>query len=214
MGKKLIVILLYLVCASCAHKPLPNLPDNWHGKLVGPEALEDKPGVASMQLMIMYGSNICNHTASRYYCPGKGTLFWDPGGGYGREGFVKIDKIRNIVIGNVPTVNDYLWWRTKIPTSATEIFIWEGNNEAICGLYDRIATASKGVVIDGFESSTSGMFCGVATSEFLRDFAKEIMQVDKWGLPHNLSKQLHTQKVDKIFIVDNKTGVIKQYLQE
>ena len=211
MKYKLCFCLFCLLFASCMHKPLPNLPKNWDGKIVTSEVLEDKADVASMQVLIMYGSNVCNHTASRYYCPGKGALFWDPGGGYGREGFVKIDKIRNIVVGNVPTINDYLWWRTKIPTSATEIFVWEGNTKAICDLYDRIAAASQGQVIDDFESSTPGLFCSAATSVFLRDFAKELMQVDKWGLPHNLSKQLHQQKVDKIYIVNHDTGVIKQY---
>jgi hypothetical protein len=194
------------------HKPLPNLPSNWTGVEVNPQALEDKPGIASMQLIIVYGRSVCNHTASRYYCPGKGVLFWDPGGGYGLEGVVKVKRKLDVIVGNVPSVNDYLYWRTIKPSHSTEIFVWEGDNENICALYDRVAAATLKDRINGFDSDAAGMFCSSATSSFLRDYAQDIFQIDKWGLPHNLSKQLHERKsADKIYIVNNKTDLIKRY---
>lgn len=208
------LIILFGVLSACMHRPLPNLPKNWTGEVVSKAVFEDQTDVASMHVMIMYGSTVCNHTASRYYCPGKGAAFWDPGGGYGREGYVKVHKSRNVVIENVPTVNDYLYWRTLIPTASTEVFSWQGKDKEaqICKLFDMLKSGSQGAPINNFKPATAGMFCSAATSEFLRDFAGELMQVDKWGLPHNLSKQLHNNKsADTIHIVDTKTGTIKRY---
>jgi len=165
-----------------------------------------------MQVIIVYGDTVCNHTASRYYCPGKGAIFWDPGGGYGTKGLVKVDRAQDVIYGNIPSVNDYLYWRTLVPSHSSEIFVWDGNDKKICELYDLVAAASKADRINGFNSDANGLFCSVATSGFLRDYAQELMQVEKWGLPHNLSKQLHQDKsADKIYIVDHKSNLIKQY---
>ena len=208
-----LIFLSVIMCVSCMHGPLPNLPKNWTGEVVSPMVLEDKPDVASLQLFIMYGGLGCNHTASRFYCPGKGALFWDPGGNYGAEGFVEVTKQFSVVTGSVPTANDYLHWRTLIPTMATEIFIWEGKDRDICELYDRIMTASSGIRVDGFTTSTSAMFCSTATSEFLQDFAGELLTVDKWGLPHNLSKQIYQQgEPDRIYIVNQHKNTIRRYI--
>lgn len=213
MSSKLpLIVIAIFMCVSCMHAPLPNLPDNWTGEIVPPEVLEDKPDMASLQLFIMYGGLGCNHTASRYYCPGKGALFWDPGGNYGHHGFVKVTRKFNVVTQNVPTVNDYLHWRNLIPTMATEVFVWEGNDRSLCELYDRIKTASTGVWVDGFTTASGGMFCSAATSSFLHRFAGDLFKVDKWGLPHNLSKQIHLQgHPDRIYIVDHHNNTIRLY---
>ena len=79
-------------------------------------------------------------------------------------------------------------------------------------MYDLIAAASKRDRINGFNSNAAGMFCSSATSTFLRDYAQDLLKVDKWGLPHNLSKQLHERhSADKIYIIDNKSNLIKRY---
>ena len=211
-GIRSVAVIALLSLTACVHQPLPNLPENWTGEVVIPQELEDKPGIASLQVLIVYGSTVCNHTASRYYCPGKGALFWDPGGGYGTKGIVKVDREKDVIVDNIPSINDYLYWRTQVPTSATEIFVWEGNNEKICELYDRMAAASRRDRIQGFNSDAAGMFCSSATSSFLRDFAQDLMQVEKWGLPHNLSKQFHQRgTADKIYIVDHKTNLIRRF---
>lgn len=212
-SKLSLTIVTVIMCASCMHGPLPNLPKDWKGVAVQPTALEDKPDVASMQLFIMYGALSCSHTASRFYCPGKGALFWDPGGGYGSEGFVEVTKHYNVVVHDAPTTNDYLQWRARILTMATEVFIWEGNDCGICELYDRIETASRGVQADGFTTTVAGMFCSAATSEFLRDYAGRLLTVDKWGLPHNLSKQIYQQgNPDRIYIVRHNKNTIQRYI--
>jgi hypothetical protein len=197
------------------HGPLPNLPKDWQGVVVPPKALEDKPDVAGMQLFIMYGSIGCSHTAIRFYCPAKGALFWDPGGGYGNEGFVKVAKHYDVVTRNVPTVNDYLHWRTLLSTEATEVFVWEGNDDGICELYDRIDAASRGIGVDGFTTTTAGLFCSAATSQFLHDYAGRLLTVDKWVLPHNLSEQIYRQGyADRIYIVRHGKNTIKRYTPE
>lgn len=212
MIRNALLLLLIILASGCMHRSLNNIPRNWQGSVVDPVALNDRPDVATVQLLIVYGSFSCNHTASRYYCPGKGALFWDPGGGYGTKGYVQVDRSEDIIVRNIPSLNDYLYWRTLVPTVATEIFVWEGNNEKICGLYDRVAAASVNDRITGFDADANGLFCSVATSKFLRDYAQDLMQVKKWGMPHNLSQQLHQQKsADKIYIVDHKTNLIKQY---
>jgi len=212
MRKIYLSLVVLLLLSGCIHKPLPNVPENWTGEVVNPESLEDKPDIATMQIVIVYGSSVCNHTASRYYCPGKGALFWDPGGGYGNEGIVKVKRKLDVIVGNIPTLNDYLYWRTRIPSHSTEIFVWDSNNEKICEMYDLVSAASKRDRVNGFNSNAAGMFCSSATSTFLRDYAQDLLQVDKWGLPHNLSKQLHERKsADKIYIVDHTSNLIRRY---
>lgn len=194
------------------HKPLPNVAADWQGDVINPEVLNDQAGVASLQLLIMYGTASCNHTATRFYCPDKGAFFWDPGGGYGTKGYVQVDRAEDIIVRNIPSLNDYLYWRTKVPTQFTEIFIWEGNNDLICDIYDLMEAASKKERQSEFKSNANGMFCTFATTDFLGNYAQDLMQVKKWGLPHNLSKQLHQQQsADKIYIVDHNTNLIKQY---
>jgi hypothetical protein len=210
--KLLFAIAAVMMCVSCMHAPLPNLPKDWQGVVVPPKALEDKPDVAGMQLFIMYGSIGCSHTALRFHCPGKGALFWDPGGGYGSEGLVTVTKHYDVVTRNVPTANDYLHWRTLIATEATEVFIWERNDGGICELYDRIDAASRGIRMDGFTTTTAGLFCSAATSRFLHDYAGRLLTVDKWGLPHNLSRQIYQQgNADRIYIVRHNENTIERY---
>ncbi len=208
---KFALIIALLINAGCMHKPLPNLPKDWTGKEVLMEELDDKPDVATLQLIIVYGDTVCNHTASRFYCPGKGALFWDPGGNYASKGHVKAVR-KNDIFENMSSLNTYLHWRTLVPSAASEIFVWDVDQQEICDLYDRVAAARIGDKILGFNSDAAGLFCAAATSEFLRDYATKLMKVDKWGLPHNLSKQLHQNgSADRIYIVDHRSNTIKQY---
>lgn len=194
------------------HAPLPNLPADWRGDVVDPLELEDMPDRASMAVIIVYGDLACNHTASRFYCPGKGALFWDPGGSYGTEGVVSVSRKRDVIIDNIPSLNDYLHWRKYVPSSVTEIFIWDNNEEEICQLYDKIAAASRREKHAEFDSNAAGLFCSAATSSFLRDHAAELVEVEKWGLPHNLSKQFHQGGgASRIYIIDHESALIKRY---
>lgn len=210
MGKVSLLCLSLLLLAGCAHYPLPNLPDDFKASVVSKDVLEDKPDVASMQVLIMYGAIVCNHTALRLHCPSKGVLFWDPGGGYATEGFVKTKRYKNVIRDNPPTVNDYMHWRTLIPTSSSEIFVWEGQTHEICKLYDYIDKASLQGRYNGFKTQTPGLFCSTAVSNFLQDKAQSFINVEGAFFPHNLSKKLHEEKsADNVYIVDHANDTVR-----
>ena len=203
--KKIILVLTVFFLSGCLHLAAPHAPENWkkNSTIVEPSVLEDDPDKAVLQVLIMSGPIHCAHTALRLYCPGKGPLFWDPAGGYGREeDYPTVERRYDVFVNNLaPTLNDYLKFRVFLPTATTEIFQWSPDAKTVCGYYDTLANEGLTHRDKSFFNTTSkGVHCNLSVSQFLRDHAEGFSGVEKKFFPHDLSDRLYKLKPEKVYI--------------
>ncbi len=207
-----IILLLGLVfVSSCLHAPLPYAPLNLMSTQIEPQALEDDAEQARLNVLVIYGTSACAHTALRLHSPGRGALFWDPAGSYGTKGSAKARRQKDLVFDDTPTLSDYLFFRREIPTSAVEIFEWLIPTKKADELHDILLLGADRSNGKGkFSSRGYGLFCGSKVSDFLHRFAEDIITVQNAFFPHNLAKQLYAQSPDRVIIIKGKD--LKTYL--
>lgn len=199
----LLVLAITFMILGCGHKPTPFLPLKASKVHIASKNLEDKKGRAGIQVFIMYSSAFCSHTALRLYHPDKGALFWDPAGGYGIEGKTYVKREKDIILTDTPTINDYIRFRTEIPTKTMEIFEWEISLDTADQFYSVLLNGTDKFHPNGrFSTKGKGLFCGAHVSDFLERFGSDLFQVKKVFFPHDLSKQLYKNRPYRIIIVD------------
>ncbi len=196
---------------GCMHAATPFLPQDWKHSRVQPESLEDNREHGRLQVLIMYIGHSCAHTTLRLSAPDRGTLFWDPAGGYGIKGSAKAHRKRDLIIDKAPSLNEYLVFRTEIPTTATEIFEWRLSAERSNELYDTLLSCSDNhFSSEKFTTQGMAFYCGSVVADFLNNFAHDIVAVEKTFFPHDLSKKLYNQSPYRVIIA--RDGNINQYL--
>ena len=212
----ILVLAIPLMAQGCGHKPAPFLPLDAVKTRIPVQNLEDQKGQASLQVLIMYSATHCSHAALRLYYPHKGAIFWDPAGGYGLEGTASAKRENDLILEGAPTINDYIRFRTEIPTRMLEIFEWSIALDIAENLYTILSNGTdKSHPRGRFSTKGTGLFCGAHISDFLNRFALDLFHVEKVFFPHDLSKQLYKKKPDRIIIVDVwKTMDIKEIHQK
>ncbi len=223
MLKKKILTVLFVLGISvhsgcCFHRSsVPMLPKAWYGNECDAKSLDDDTEQAKLHIFIMYRGMICSHVALRVYCPSKGSLFWDPAGGFGiPDNYVDpplqdshfdiladLSSVRenDVIIKRAPSINQYLAWRKYIQTSGVEIFEFNLSDDDAEKLwmilrYGTNRSHPKGA----FHTNTFGGMCGSVVAKFLHRFAEDIVNVNTVLYPHNLSKQLYKEYPDRVIV--------------
>ncbi|MCP4343126.1 MAG: hypothetical protein GY799_30690 [Desulfobulbaceae bacterium] len=133
---------------------------------------------------IMYGKRFCAHAALRLQHPPRKTLFWDPAGEYGNDGSVFTERNRDIILENPPSLNEYIFFRTEITTTAAEFFEWQIPVHKADALYDSLANGTDESHPEGkFTTQGAGFFCSYHVSDFLERFVNDIIAVKNGILP-------------------------------
>lgn len=202
---QLLAILVSLFISGCAHPPAPFSPGGFKLQPPGPVA-ECKSDKFCLQILIMYSPNICSHAALRLQAPDRPPLFWDPAGGYGREGS-RTSARSNDILEIPPTLNQYLQFRTEIPTDTAEIFEWYISKKDMDGIYTILSTGTGPEHPQGdFSTQGTGFFCASHISDFLNRFGGDIIQVEQNFFPHNLARQLYEQDPGRVILATFRQG--------
>jgi len=197
-----LALILLSFISGCAHSPLPFVEKELERVPAGMKVKECSSNISCLQVFIMYGSISCSHTAIRLQVTEDKTVFWDPAGGYGRVGSVHATRVKDLVVNPVPTVEEYLQFRTEITTEAAEIFeFWLERSDAeyLYGVLRQ--SGEKGSADTLYDTQGVGLFCSYQVSEFLEKFAGRRVSVKQVFLPHNLAKQLYREHPDRVLVV-------------
>lgn len=205
--QKLLTLSFSLCLASCCmHKELPNLPSHWRGEKITASQFEDKES-SRLQVIIMYGKQFCSHTALRLYVPGKGTMFWDPGGGYGTKHLSHVRRSNDVIKDKAPNIAQYIQWRhdSDLPTGGIEIFDYTLTRKQALELWTILyqGGVAKNHPKHPFNTNAAALFCGHSVSDFMERFLGNKAKVRQDFLPHNLSAQLYQQPFDQLIIYRN-----------
>jgi hypothetical protein len=200
------LILAGLIVAftwGCFHPPTPYLPNHWPGAAEPFDALSDSAGRPVLQVIIAYNSYWPNHTALRLVRASGKTLFWDPGGGYGKT-TPHIVRHNDLVMENAPDLPTYMIYRWANNDQAVEIFEWELSiTEA-----GRLATTLRDgadrtdYAETGFRTATPGFFCNAAVSSFLYHYGRPSIELgDSYMLPNLLARELYLRQPDRVMVL-------------
>lgn len=165
-----------------------------------------------MQVFICYGWMTSNHACMRLEGPGKQSLYWDPGGGYGQND------------PNIPTKHDLLLDDDALTVEQLWDYRANGCNEPAMLMFEwnltqEQARTRRHILIHGqtkndpqgsFDSDAPGGFCSMAVSSYLRRFSSDNISLGRrWFWPHNLAKQLWRNKPDRVLLFErNKPAVV------
>ncbi len=200
-GIGIVVPMLLCICLAscCMHAPAPYRPSRWMGTSTTMESIADIPDQSLLQVIIVYGPAWCHHTALRLVCPDRPVLFWDPGGSYGVSDPRDV-RSKDLIRINPPNLETYLRFTWKHSSTEVEVFEWDLSPEQARDLYDVLLRGTdKNDPAGRFTTTTLGLFCSEAVSDFLHRFAAKIMTVPKsFFLPHNLAKVLYTQSPRRV----------------
>jgi hypothetical protein len=183
------------------HRPTPHLPDAWSAVAADFTTIADRPEQARLQIIIAYGQLVDNHAALRLVGPRRPVLFWDPGGGYNKQ-TAPHTRWNDIIVEDPPDLQAYLAFRRTHYDAAVEVFEWHITAGQADELYDVLRYGTDADHPAGrFSSSTAGLFCSTAISDFLRRFAGDIMTVsDTYFWPNELAQALYTQSPDRVIV--------------
>ncbi len=193
-----LLLIVYLL-AGCVHAPAPYRPGNWENAPIGMGSVADPPGQALLQVIIVYGHWWSHHTALRLVYPGRPVLFWDPGGGYG-AGLPEDVRSQDLIRIKPPDLETYLRHIWNFSSLEVEVFEWDLKPEEAPDLYDVLLNgADKNHPAGRFTTTTMGLFCTVAVSDFLHRFAGKTLTVPKsFFLPEHLARILYTQSPKRV----------------
>jgi len=196
-----ILTLLLFICLlmGCVHAPAPYRPSSWFGSHFDLKSIADNPGQPLLQVIIVYGPAWDHHSALRLVCPGQPVLFWDPGGSYGTTFPVDV-RSRDLIQVNPPDIETYVQHIWNFSSVEVEVFEWDLKPEHARELYDVLLKGTgKNHPAGRFTTTTMGLFCSVAVSDFLHRFATKTMTVPKsFFFPHNLAKVLYAQSPKRV----------------
>jgi hypothetical protein len=197
----LIPALLLIVClqTGCIHAPASYRPNSWVHTPIDMKSVADPPNQSLLQVIIVYGPAWDHHSALRLVCPGRPVLFWDPGGGYGID-LPEVVRSKDLIKVNPPDLQTYIQHIWHFSSIEVEIFEWDLKPEHAHELYDVLLIGSdKNHSAGRFTTSTIGLFCTVAVSNFLHRFAGKTMTVPKtFFFPHSLARVLYTQSPKRV----------------
>ena len=113
-----------------------------------------------------------------------------------------IKRYNDIIQEDAPDLLTYLDFRVLLDDRGVEIFEWQLTLQQAHEFYDVLMNGTNHSHPAGkFNSSTAGMFCSVAASDFLKRFAGDVVKVPKkYFFPHNLSQILYAQSPDRVII--------------
>jgi hypothetical protein len=193
----LLLFISFLV--GCIHAPAPYRPSNWVNRPIDLKSVADPPDQPLLQIIIVYGPAWDHHSALRLVCPGRPVLFWDPGGSYGTT-FPEDVRSKDLIKINPPDLEAYLQHIWHFSSVEVEVFEWDLKPEHARELYNVLLNGTdKNHPAGRFTTTTLGMFCTVAVSDFLHRFATKTMTVPKsYFFPHNLAKVLYTQSPKRV----------------
>ncbi|HSO18509.1 MAG TPA: hypothetical protein VLT88_03565, partial [Desulfosarcina sp.] len=188
----------------CLHAPTPYLPRDWPRAALPLEALEDESGRPVLQVVIAYNVYWPNHTALRLVDAAGRTLFWDPGGGYGKSDPLLV-RHNDLIRENAPDLPRYLAYRWANNDQAVEIFEWRLPAAEVQRLAAILsAGAGRSAYTDtGFRTATPGFFCNAAISGFLYDYGQPVITPgDAYFFPGLLSRELYRSRPDRVMILE------------
>jgi len=193
--------LLLIICllVGCIHAPAPYRPSDWVNKRIDLKSVADPPGQPLLQVIIVYGDLWSHHTALRLVHPDRPLLFWDPGGGYGVD-LPEDVRSRDLIRTNPPDLETYLAHIWHFSSLEVEVFEWHLKPEDAAELYGVLLTGTdKNHPAGRFTTTTVGLFCTVAVSDFLHRFAGKTLTVPKsFFLPEHLARVLYTQSPKRV----------------
>jgi hypothetical protein len=194
-----ILFLCVLLIAGCVHAPAPYRPSHWVNAPIDMKSVADPPGQALLQVIIVYGYWWSHHTALRLVCPDRPVLFWDPGGGYGTN-LPEDVRSKDLIRINPPDLETYLRHIWNLSSLEVEVFEWDLKPEDARELHDVLLKGTdKNHPAGRFTTTTMGLFCSVAVSDFLHRFASKTLTVSKsFFLPENLARVLYTQSPKRV----------------
>jgi hypothetical protein len=197
-----ILALLLIICllAGCVHAPAPYRPNSWAHTPIDMKSVADPPGQPLLQVIIVYGYWWSHHTALRLVYPDRPVLFWDPGGGYGVD-LPEDVRSKDLIRINPPDLETYLQHIWHFSSLEVEVFEWDLKPEEARELYDMLLNGTgKNQPAGRFTTTTIGLFCTVAVSDFLHRFARKTLTVPKsFFLPEHLARVLYTQSPKRVF---------------
>lgn len=207
----LAAVLAMAITAGCFHAPVPYLPAQWPGATEPIDTLSDGVARPVLQVLIAYNVYWPNHTALRLVDAAGRVIFWDPGGGYGKEA-AEIVRHSDLIIDRAPNLATYMVYRWSNNDQAVEIFEWVLSAAEAQRLADalRAGAARRAGRDSGFRTATPGLFCNAAVSSFLYDYGEPSLRVsDSYILPNLLSRELYTRRPDRVMILkrDNRAAV-------
>jgi hypothetical protein len=194
---------------GCIHAPAPDRPSNWVNRPIGLKSIADPPDQPLLQVIIVYGPAWDHHSALRLVCPGRPVLFWDPGGSYGTT-FSENVRSKDLIKINPPDLEAYLQHVWHFSSVEVEVFEWDLKPEHARELYDVLLNGTDRTHPAGrFTTTTMGLFCTLAVSDFLHRFAGKVMTVPKsLFFPHNLARVLYTQSPKRVLAFRRTTQVM------
>jgi hypothetical protein len=193
--------LLLMICllVGCVHAPAPYRPRNWENGPIDIKSVADPSDEPLLQVIIVYGPAWDHHSALRLVYPGRPVLFWDPGGGYGVD-LPEDVRSKDLIKINPPDIETYLRHIWHFSSLEVEVFEWDLKPEEARDLYDVLLNGTdKNHPAGRFTTTTMGLFCTVAVSDFLHRFASKTLTVPKsFFLPEHLARVLYTQSPKRV----------------
>ncbi len=194
-----VILLGFGLLTACA--PAPYVRDDWPNRRITMDQLNDDGQTGLIQVFIGYGVFVDNHAALRLVCPGKPTLFWDPGGNFGDNDPQILSRKHNYLIWEqAPDAKTFMEWRIKVPDVATEMFEFAMSAAQAEYLWDILKNGNPPEhPLGRFTHRSAPMRCGTDTSDYLSRFAGDVVRVPKsYFWPRDLAKVLYTQRPRRV----------------
>lgn len=198
-----IAVMTLALSVGCFHSPAPYQPTRWPGRTAPIDVLSDSARHPVLQILIAYNVYWPNHTALRLVVDSGQTLFWDPGGGYGKA-TSDIVRRSDLIIEDAPSLATYMVYRWTNNDQVVEIFEWVLTHAEARRLAAslRAGAARTDFAETGFRTATPGFFCNAAVSSFLFNYGGPSLHLgDSYLLPSLLSRELYTRHPDRVMLL-------------
>ena len=178
------------------------MPDDWPHQMADAEMLSVEPRAPRLQVIIAYYTLWPNHVALRLVASERPVIFWDPGGGYGRNS-PHHRRIHDLIIDGAPDIATYLPFRWAHNDELIEIFEWRLSDAEAWRMHHVLLAGAE---IDpdpqiDFSTDAPAFFCAAAVSEFLQRYGAPTLHVTETTiLPARLSRDLYQQKPDRVLV--------------
>ncbi len=206
-------VLLLTLLVACGG----NSFDRKQGVRLSVTDIEQAVSQPKLQIIVTYNGSMSTHAALRLEHPKRGSLFWDPGGGYGLstvrdgDGWTELSmrpahRKNDLFQADAPSLPSY--WRFAVLTDETAMVVLEWVlTEQRADQFHQIllSGAQDGGRPDGFTTDSAPLFCAVALSEFLRQYGQGLATADKnYFWPSDLADHLRAQRPSRtlVFSID------------
>jgi hypothetical protein len=207
LGHVLLVLLLLTGC-STTHNTF--LSEHWIAQTAPSHLISTYSAPPRLQIIITYDGLLSSHSALRLESDKENVTFWDPAGAYGLVGHVTDpngqiikpygQRVKDIVITNIPDIPSYMQFRWYVGDSSVEIFEWDLSSKQTESLREVLQKETDVThPLGEFHTETAPAFCSMAISDFLKRFGTLIMQLpDTYLWPHNLGEALLAQSPSRV----------------